>query len=110
LRARAGWEGFADKRVVLKKVAESEGLGECSVVYIESDGDVIGIERRGDGERAPLLTVSDSRGFVRRGGMIELYMERNRLRFSINVDNVRGAGLRISSDLLQLASHIERGS
>ena len=35
--------------------------------------------------------------------------EGNRLRFNINLDNARHAGLRISSSLLQLASHVEEG-
>ena len=41
--------------------------------------------------------------------MIRLYTESNRLRFVINVDNAKGAGLQISSNLLKLATRIEQG-
>jgi len=43
------------------------------------------------------------------GGMIELFAEDNRLRFKVNVENAERAGLRISSNLLQLAASVEKG-
>src|SRR5262249_45977464 len=51
-----------------------------------------------------VLTVGDSTDFTDKGGMIALYTDSNRLRFNVNVDNVRRAGLRISSSLLELAA------
>ncbi|MCW5979823.1 MAG: YfiR family protein [Bryobacteraceae bacterium] len=51
----------------------------------------------------PVLTVSDVEGFARRGGMIELLLDRNRIRFAINPAAVERAGLRMSSKLLSLA-------
>ncbi len=52
----------------------------------------------------PVLTVADLSGFAVQGGMIELTRVNDRLRFRINVDKVREAGLRISSRLLKLAT------
>ena len=57
---------------------------------------------------AALLTVSDAPDFLRNGGIIALFDEGNHLRFRISVDNARHANLRISSQLLQLASAVER--
>jgi hypothetical protein len=36
-----------------------------------------------------------------------MYSEGNRIRFNINQENARRAGLKISSSLLQLASKVE---
>ncbi|HEY8508099.1 MAG TPA: YfiR family protein, partial [Steroidobacteraceae bacterium] len=72
----------------------------CNVVYIE--GHSHSVEAG-----APILTVSDARNFASRGGVIELFEQGNRLRFVVNVENARRAGLRISSMLLQLASRVE---
>ena len=57
--------------------------------------------------RATALTVSDAADFTARGGVIRLFTEKNRLRFVINLDNAHRAGLRISSNLLRLASSVE---
>ncbi len=54
--------------------------------------------------RRPVLTVSDSPGFLPLGGMIQLFREESALRFAIAPEAARAAGLVISSRLLALAS------
>ena len=54
----------------------------------------------------PVLTVSDGKGFGQAGGVIELYVEDERMRFAINVDATERAGLHLSSRLLGLAKII----
>lgn len=48
----------------------------------------------------PILTIGEVEGFTRMGGIINFFTERNRLRFQINIDAVRRAGLTMSSQLL----------
>lgn len=55
---------------------------------------------------AGALTVADFESFARRGGMIELRMVGNRVRFEINAAAAAASGLRISSRLLTLAVHV----
>jgi hypothetical protein len=53
----------------------------------------------------PVLTVSDSvADFVQLGGIINLIPYEDKIRFEISVDNARQAHLKISSQLLKLAS------
>ncbi len=54
-----------------------------------------------------LLTVSELPGFVKAGGIIELFHEKGRTGFDINFDAARRGGLQISSQLLGLARHVE---
>jgi hypothetical protein len=54
----------------------------------------------------PVLTVSDGKGFSLAGGIIELYVERGRTRFAINIDAAERSALRLSSRLLGLAKVI----
>lgn len=49
------------------------------------------------------LTVSDLDGAARRGVMIQLLKDNNRIRLAINIDEARQAGLVISSNLLRPA-------
>ena len=52
----------------------------------------------------PVLTVSDAKGFIEAGGIIELYVESGRMRFAINAKAAELTGLRLSSRLLGLAT------
>jgi YfiR/HmsC-like len=54
----------------------------------------------------PVLTVSDGKGFCEGTGIVELYVENERMRFAINVDAAERSGLRLSSRLLALAKVI----
>lgn len=53
--------------------------------------------------KAPVLTVGDTGGFAERGVMINLFLERGKVRFEINARAAERAGLQISSKLLSLA-------
>jgi hypothetical protein len=57
-------------------------------------------------DQTDALTVSNAKNFARSGGMIELFTENNRLRFIINLENAKRAGLRINPSLLQLAASV----
>ena len=51
----------------------------------------------------PILTVGDTEGFARLGGVIRFLNERNRIRLRVNVEAAREAQLSISSSLLRAA-------
>jgi len=55
---------------------------------------------------APVLTIGDTDGYARRGVMINMFLENKRIRFDINAEAARTAGLRISAKLLKLASRV----
>ena len=52
---------------------------------------------------APVLIIGHAKGFATRGGVINFYIEDNRVRFEINPEAARSAKLTISSQLLKLA-------
>lgn len=95
------------RRVVVRTLNSGDAAGQCAVIYFESDASR-------DNQpllqtvRTTALTVSDAQNFTRSGGVIQLFTEENRLRFVVNIDNARRAGLRISSNLLKLASSVEQ--
>ncbi|MBF0451819.1 MAG: YfiR family protein [Candidatus Magnetomorum sp.] len=55
-----------------------------------------------------MLTISDTPGFIRYGGTIAFVNQGKRISFEINRVSEKRAGLKISSDLLQLATHVYR--
>ena len=52
-------------------------------------------------------TLSAPQGFAARGGMVNFTVEESKVRFEINEDAARRAGLKISSKLLRLAELVE---
>lgn len=55
------------------------------------------------------LLIGDAEGFAASGGMIELRLEDNRVRFAINPDAAGRANLQLSSKLLALAEIVHGG-
>lgn len=55
---------------------------------------------------APVLTISDIPGFAERGGGIGLLNRNDKMLFEVNLASTRQAGLRLSSQMLNLASNI----
>lgn len=105
-------ESTAGKRVGTRAIAidrlqpADSRLG-CDVIYVDAAWETnVPIEAAGNSA----LTVSDANEFTHHGGIIRLFQHDNRLRFDINLDNARRAGLKISSNLLKLASRVEQES
>jgi hypothetical protein len=55
---------------------------------------------------AQVLTVSDSGDFLGAGGMISLLERNKQIRWEINREPIRGAGLRVNSQLLRTAARV----
>jgi hypothetical protein len=75
----------------------------CAIAYIG-----VSDERRMEQDLAALrdsdtLTVSDSPGFLKLGGMVQFLLVSDHVRFSINLEPVRGTHLVLSSELLRIA-------
>ncbi len=75
----------------------------CHAAYLRAsdEHEVAGIleyARRTGG----LLTVAEIDGFADRGGMVEVTVETDRIRFTVNLASAERAGLRIGSGVLSL--------
>ena len=55
----------------------------------------------------PVLTVSDDDGFLKLGGIIQIFIETGKMRFRINPRSAKRARLQLSSRLLALADLVE---
>ncbi|MBS1816112.1 MAG: YfiR family protein [Acidobacteria bacterium] len=57
----------------------------------------------------PVLTVGESEGFLKQGGMIDFRSEKERLRFDVNLSAAQSSNLGFSSTLLSLARSVAQG-
>lgn len=86
--------------------AGSEALNNCHVLYIGEQVQkrlVPIIKSLGS---SPVLTISDIQGFAEYGGGIGLLRRDERMLFEVNLASTRKAGLRLSSQMLNLAANI----
>jgi hypothetical protein len=101
-------KSIQDKKLVFKRLSDPQEAPSCHVVYVSVSErehlDTILNKLRA----APVLTVSDMKGFIQRGGMIGLFLDKNKVAFSINQTVAESTGLKISSQLLKLAKTIAR--
>ncbi len=98
------------------KKADSEGKQElneqietirkCHILFIcsseqENLGEIINLVKEHN-----VLTVAEMTGCLKAGGIINLLMEEEKVRFEINASAAKKAGLKVSSDLLRLAKKV----
>ena len=93
---------------VIKRLKPTADVKECHILFIGSSlgvhvADTIRLTRG-----TPVLTISEIPGFADRGGIINLTLEQNKVRFEVNVDAAKEADLNISSRLLVLAKVIQQ--
>jgi hypothetical protein len=94
------------RNVVVKRLKWSKDikeLRECNILFVSSSekehlADVINTVKW-----LPILTIGETAGFASRGGIINLTLEGNKVRFEVNVEAAKQANLNISSRLLALA-------
>jgi hypothetical protein len=94
------------KKLVVIHLGQHDDLAGCQVIflagsYARSVGDVLRTVRG----RA-ILTVGDTEGYAEKGIMINMFLEKKRVRFEINADQARLSGIRISVKLMRLANTV----
>ncbi len=89
--------------VEVRSIAAARPADGCDLLYLAdlSADDASAFLSR---VRGAVLTVGESARFLRDGGMVRVFIEGNRMRFQVNLKQTDVAGLKISSQLLSLAS------
>jgi hypothetical protein len=114
------FDSFLDETVRGEKVGEHplviqhyrriEDVQGCQILFISRSEDgqtgriLAGLKDKN------ILTVGDSDGFIKDGGIVRFVMEENKIHFRINLEAAKSANLAISSKLLRLAEIVEPGS
>lgn len=93
-----------DRTLVVQRLSSLTLLDDCQLVYIGKNtalSEALMIVRE-----QPVLTVSEAADFIEQGGIIQFKLVHNKVRFRINLDAAKTAGLSISSKLLSLAINV----
>jgi hypothetical protein len=103
-----GGKSIHGKPVVIKRMNQPRDAVGCQVLFVAASESqrlpLLLRELRG----LPVLTVGDMPQAAQRGAVIGFRTHGNRVRFEINPDAALQAGLRLSSQLLRLATLVSR--
>jgi hypothetical protein len=90
-------------KIVVRLITNYDSIPPCSMLFISQSMhdklDVILSQTK----YKPILTVSDTKGFVEKGVLINMTIVENRIRFQINKNAVDDSRLKLSHKLYQLA-------
>jgi len=99
-----------DRTIGERKIAirRSSGHASCQLLFISSSEseNISSVLKTIEGRH--VVTVGEFDDFVDQGGVIELFIEDNKVRFSVNVDAAKRAGVTMDSDLLRLSTVVEK--
>lgn len=92
-----------ERKLVVREFGASappEELKQCDILFVPASERERYADILGGLEKYPVLTVGESDGFLESGGMINLLVVGNNIRWEINKESVDRAGLRAASQLL----------
>jgi hypothetical protein len=106
---------LADKKVdarrfVIKRLKWGMEFKDCDILFVGASEAVHLEEVIRAVKGLPILTIGETPGFARRGCIINLIVEDNKVRFEVNLDAAKQADLNVSSRLLALAKIIPQSS
>lgn len=86
------------RRVEVRRYAKPGDVKGCHILFIGRAAS----EHGGAPSQPGLLTVGEDPGFLKSGGIINFYLEDNRVHFEISAPAAHSAGLHVSPQLLRL--------
>ena len=107
-RAKATW--FRGGEIIFRQSDKAADISDCHIVFLgdldEADlaAALVVFDDR------PVLLVSETRGFVEKGGSVGVRIERGSLRFEINLDRLRAQNIALDSKFRgKAAAYINAG-
>ena len=97
-------EKIGRRAVVVRRFARVEAVSACQILYLGREQrlqpapPLTGLAGRS------ILTVGESEGFERSGGIIRFSIENGKVRLRVNASAAKASGLAISSKLLRLST------
>lgn len=96
------------RRLTVQRTRRVADVRACHLLFVSrSESERLGEILDAIQTTTPVLIVSDIRNFVARGGTIGFVLERNRVRFEINVTRAQQRGLKLSSQLLRVGRIVD---
>lgn len=91
-------------KIIIKRIQQTSQLHGCHVLFVSTAEKQKLVSILHAINNLPILAVSDIERFAQQGGMIGLVTVNNKIHFEINIQAAKQAQLKISAQLLELAT------
>lgn len=100
------------RELQVKRAVKADDLNACHILFVPENEARATSELLRKASALPLLTIGEREGFAAAGGCIGFVTGEERVQFEINPDAISRANLKVSSQLLRLATIVRdaRGS
>jgi hypothetical protein len=98
------------REIEVREIGSAADATSVQIVFIGAGGEQSLGETLATLDAAGVLTVGESPQFIAAGGMINFVVEADKIRFEINLGASERAGLKISAQLLKLATAVHKKS
>ncbi len=95
------------KQLSIRRIATLSQLSGCQVLFISASESHHSYQILLEVAGTPVLTIGEDEDFIRLGGIIRFYNEKNHIRFEINQTAALKSDLKISAKLLEVAAAIQ---
>jgi hypothetical protein len=102
-----GGKSIDGRAFVVRRMKWGKEVKECHILFITSTEESHSDELLQLVKGASILTIGETPGFAKRGGMINFTLEDRKVRFEVNLDAAKHENLNISSRLLSLAKIVQ---
>lgn len=97
---------IAGKKAKILIISDDKEIEQCNLLYITETSEKRLQKILKIVDNLPILTVSDAPGYAEKGGMIEMYFLKNKMRYIVNPSAVRKSGLLLGSTILRYADKL----
>jgi hypothetical protein len=94
------------RKIVVTETTGEGDWGKCQILFIAASETGREADVLKQLKSLPVLTVGETEGFTREGGVINFTNKNGKVRFDIDLNAARAAGLTISSKLLSQADSV----
>jgi preprotein translocase subunit Sec61beta len=95
------------KRLAVRHFDFPADLEACQILFVSKSEAYRTMSILDQVAGTPVLTIGETDGFTRLGGMIRFFLEKSHVRFEINPDAAAHAGLKFNAKLLEIARLME---
>lgn len=97
---------FEGRKIKVLKISQKEKLNGCKIIFFGETKENQMIEALKLSKENSILTISNKKGFLELGGIINFLIIGNKVNFEINFNEAKESGIKISSKLLRTAKRV----